>query len=237
MADKTFEDYKKQFNDFREHKNPGANLVEISKGMRETFPKNPELRDYFHICYAYWSRAELPMEADDRIYWGEKIKQAFRRVDKLAPDCQDKNRLNSLRMGWNAQLPTEVLYRMANKAEKDSAPDFAEKGEITKIKYQMASRYFADVMKEAEKETNYQKELSIYKKAYNVLFDVKPSARMETYNFLKGKLRNYYNRSEWGRYEGGRYIASMGQKIMNSLPKEIRTAIIRNASWGRGERS
>ena len=234
MVEKTFEDYIQLFDKYRSEKDNSIDLCAVAKGMRETFPKKPGTRDYFHVCYAYWSRAALPMEEDDRLYWCEKIKQAFRRVGDLAPEYQDGNRLNLLKMGWNAQLPTEELYRMANKAEKDSAADFPGKKDIVKIRYQMASRYFADIMKTAEKETNYQKELAIYKKAYNVLFDVNPNSRYESYNFLKGKLVNYYNRSEWGRYEGGRYIASMGQKIMNSLPKEVRAAIIRNANKGRG---
>ncbi len=235
MADQTFEEYKKQFDDFREHKNPSADLVEISKGMRETFPKKPESRDFFHVCYAYWSRAELPMDPDDRLYWGEKIKQAFRRVGDLVPEYQDINRLNLLKMGWSAQLPTEELYRMAKKAENDSAPDFAEKGEITKIKYQMASRYFADVMKEAEKTSDYKTEAALYKKAYNILFDVAPSARLETYNFYKKNLGKFYNLSEYGRYNWCHDEGLLWKKIFKSLPKEIQTAIIRNSQKGRGD--
>lgn len=228
MANQTFEEYKKQFDDFREHKNPGANLVEISKGMRETFPKKPVSRDFFHVCYAYWSRAELPMEPDDRLYWGEKVKQAFRRVGDLVPKYQDINRLNLLKMGWSAQLPTEDLYKMAKKAENDSAPDFAEKGEITKIKYQMASRYFADVMKEAEKAPDYKTELATYKKAYNVLFDVAPSTRYESYKFFRGKLRDVYMSSEWGRCEWNHDEASMRNKIFKTLPTAMKIAMTKN---------
>ena len=65
----------------------------------------------------------------------------------------------------------------------------------------MASRYFADVVKQAEKETNYQKELAMYKKAYNVLFNINPSARYETYTFLKGEqIYSFYGAKDFEKF-------------------------------------
>ena len=233
MAEKTFEDYIQLFDKYRREQDNSTDLCAVAKGMRETFPKKPTSSDYFHVCYAYWSRAALPMEEDDKLYWGEKIKQAFRRVGDLDPQYQDANRLNLLRMGWNAELPVADLYRMAKKSEDEVSDNFAGKNDITKIKYQMASRYFANVIKEAEKIPDYKSELAMYKKAYNLLFDVVPSARYETYKFFRGKLKDVYMQSEWGRREWNHDEALMRDKVYKSLPKEIKMAMTRNMSGGR----
>ena len=110
MSENTFEYYKKLFDKYRSEEDNNIDLVVLTKGLHKNFPKKPESRDYFYVCYAFWSRAAIPMEEDDRMYWAEKVKQAFRRVEDLAPEHQDSNRLSLLRMGWNAQLPSEDLY-------------------------------------------------------------------------------------------------------------------------------
>lgn len=234
MTDKTFEEYRADADKYLFQKDMGVDLVETVAGLQKTFPKKPEPRDYFYLCYMYMHRSSLPMAPDELQNWGWKIKQAFKHIDDLAPKYQDENRLILLKQGRTAQLPTEDLYKMAKKAEEGVAADFVEKGEILKIKYQMASRYFADVVKEAGKAPDYKSELSMYKKAYNVLFDIMPSARYETYKFFRGKLKDVYMQSEWGRREWNHDEALMRNKVYKSLPKEIKFAMNRNMDSGRG---
>lgn len=236
MENKTFEEYKKEAEEYLFHKDSSVDLCSILSGLQKTFPKKPEPRDYFCICYMYMQRSDFPMNPDDLQDWGKKIKQAFKHIHDLRPNLQDSNRLYLLMMAERVPLECDEIYRMSKKALNEIADEYPRKKELEQIKYRAASKYYNKLLLRAENAKNfdgYQQNLRAYYKAFSVLLDTSPSSRYDEYKVFRTKLRNIYMQSEWGRYEWGHEESSMNGKVFRSLPKNTKIAMSQNMNRDR----
>ena len=236
MEKKNFEDYMQDVTRCLLEKDPTVDLVKLATGMRESFPKKPQPRDYFCICYIYRERSNLPMMPKDLEDWGKKIKQAFKHIDDLEPQKRDINRLNLLRMAERVPLESDEIYRMSKKALEEIDKSFVAKDDLLHIKYRAANTYYDELLKKAEDSKNfddYQKNIKAYEKAYDVLLDTSPGSRYDKYRYFRTKLKSLYMQSEWGRSEWYRRERWMNQKMFKGLPLDVQKAMRWNMNQGK----
>lgn len=213
-------------------------LKSLCERMQKDFPKNPSLQDVNAMIYVYSNLNDNSINEKDREDWAKQLNT----FSKICPDnYEDQKRLHyTMASLKKANLSSKTTYSIGKKIVEKLTANSPFKQSCEDFQFENADNYHKHLLTYAQddkKFATYQEQTNAYKKAANILLEIKPTIRWSRYNDFSKHLCKHYMQSEWGKANFAYDNQKVSKKVFASLPLATKQAIKSNKSksdfWAR----